>query len=194
MDYLPFWAGGIALTTVVLLHYGLLHSQIGVSGRITALVNRVRAKAHHEPELSDEDMLAALRAMTASEFGDDAVAETPTPAASVIPATLPTSSHLLFFGGLVLGGFIATRAVSAFQWTPTLSGALFTRFADGGPLAYLMLFGGGLLVGVGTRMSGGCTSGHGLGGVPRLERGSLLATAAFFGAGIAVSVLMEVLS
>ena len=40
---------------------------------------------------------------------------------------------------------------------------------------------GGLLVGFGTRLGSGCTSGHGLCGVARLSRRSVAATATFFG-------------
>lgn len=43
----------------------------------------------------------------------------------------------------------------------------------------------GLLVGVGTRLGGGCTSGHGVCGVARLSPRSLLATAVFMVFGIA---------
>ena len=41
----------------------------------------------------------------------------------------------------------------------------------------------GLLVGVGTRFGGGCTSGHGVCGISRLSVRSLVATLAFMGAG-----------
>ena len=41
----------------------------------------------------------------------------------------------------------------------------------------------GLLVGMGTRYGGGCTSGHGVCGLSRLSPRSLLATLAFMGAG-----------
>ena len=44
---------------------------------------------------------------------------------------------------------------------------------------------GGLLVGFGTRMSGGCTSGHGVCGIARLSKRSTVATLIFMGAGIA---------
>jgi uncharacterized membrane protein YedE/YeeE len=40
---------------------------------------------------------------------------------------------------------------------------------------------GGLLVGFGTRLGSGCTSGHGLCGMARLSRRSVAATATFFG-------------
>lgn len=43
----------------------------------------------------------------------------------------------------------------------------------------------GLLVGFGTRLSSGCTSGHGVCGVARMSRRSLLATALFVAAGMA---------
>ena len=47
------------------------------------------------------------------------------------------------------------------------------------------LIGAGLLVGVGTRYGSGCTSGHGVCGLERLSPRSLVATAAFMGAGFA---------
>jgi len=43
----------------------------------------------------------------------------------------------------------------------------------------------GLLVGVGTRLGSGCTSGHGVCGLSRLSLRSLVATLAFMGAGFA---------
>ncbi len=47
------------------------------------------------------------------------------------------------------------------------------------------LIAAGLLVGVGTRYGSGCTSGHGVCGLARLSPRSLVATAAFMGAGFA---------
>ena len=48
-----------------------------------------------------------------------------------------------------------------------------------------LLVAGGLLVGFGTRLGNGCTSGHGVCGLARLSPRSLAATAAFMGAGVA---------
>lgn len=48
---------------------------------------------------------------------------------------------------------------------------------------YGTLIVGGLLVGIGTRYGSGCTSGHGVCGLSRLSPRSLVATAAFMGAG-----------
>src|SRR3546814_397726 len=47
-----------------------------------------------------------------------------------------------------------------------------------------VLVAAGLLVGFGTRLGSGCTSGHGVCGVRRLSQRSMVATAAFIAAGI----------
>ena len=49
----------------------------------------------------------------------------------------------------------------------------------------------GLLVGIGTRYSAGCTSGHGVCGLSRLSPRSLVATLAFMGAGMAIVFVMR---
>jgi hypothetical protein len=43
----------------------------------------------------------------------------------------------------------------------------------------------GLLVGVGTRMGGGCTSGHGVCGIARGSKRSIVATVVFVAAAMA---------
>ena len=48
---------------------------------------------------------------------------------------------------------------------------------------------GGLLVGVGTRVSGGCTSGHGICGIGRFSLRSIIATITFISTGI-ITVLL----
>lgn len=48
----------------------------------------------------------------------------------------------------------------------------------------------GLLVGVGTRMASGCTSGHGILGLARFSPRSMVATGVFLGAGMATATLM----
>jgi len=51
--------------------------------------------------------------------------------------------------------------------------------------SHAALVAGGLLVGYGTRLGGGCTSGHGVCGLARLSLRSLVATCVFLGAGMA---------
>lgn len=49
----------------------------------------------------------------------------------------------------------------------------------------------GLLVGFGTRLGGGCTSGHGVCGISRLSGRSIVATLVFMGTGMATVVVMR---
>jgi uncharacterized membrane protein YedE/YeeE len=49
----------------------------------------------------------------------------------------------------------------------------------------------GLLVGFGTRLGSGCTSGHGICGIARLSKRSISATSVFFGAAIATVFLVH---
>jgi len=71
----------------------------------------------------------------------------------------------LFVAGLVAGGVVA-RVVA-----PESLGAI------GGALPELAV--AGVLVGLGTRLAGGCTSGHGVCGISRLSVRSLAATGTF---------------
>ena len=52
---------------------------------------------------------------------------------------------------------------------------------------------GGVLVGYGTRLSRGCTSGHGICGISGGSRGSMLAVLVFMGVAIATAALVSAL-
>ena len=69
-------------------------------------------------------------------------------------------------------------------------GPAFADIVVDGPLLWPNLFVGGVLVGIGTRMAGGCSSGHGMSGCSRLQPVSLVATSVFFGTAVAVSSLL----
>mgnify|MGYP000025792306 CR=1 FL=1 len=68
-------------------------------------------------------------------------------------------------------------------------GALLVAFVQGGVAAQFpsvpIIVMAGLLVGYGTRLGSGCTSGHGVCGLSRLSRRSLVATALFMASGFA---------
>jgi uncharacterized membrane protein YedE/YeeE len=57
------------------------------------------------------------------------------------------------------------------------------------PASLIVVAAGGLLVGFGTRLSNGCTSGHGVCGIARLSPRSIAATAIFMVAAIVVVAL-----
>jgi uncharacterized membrane protein YedE/YeeE len=56
-----------------------------------------------------------------------------------------------------------------------------------------LLLAAGVLVGVGTRVGGGCTSGHGVCGLSRLSRRSVAGTATFMIAGMAAVAAVHLL-
>ena len=86
------------------------------------------------------------------------------------------SSAWMFLLGLPVGAAIVA----------TLSGGLEATFATP-----LFLAVAGLLVGIGTRLGSGCTSGHGVCGVSRLSQRSIVATITFMTAGIVTVAIMN---
>ena len=87
---------------------------------------------------------------------------------------------------------MSTLLTGDFQWHMSLGDAHEQLFGLGWHTSLLLII-GGIIIGFGTRMGGGCSSGHGLSGCSRLQPGSLVGTAAFFGTAIVVSILLEVL-
>ena len=84
----------------------------------------------------------------------------------VVPRGMDTIWRALFIGGLIPGSFLAMNFAT-----------------DGRPLEMqaspLLTIIAGLLVGFGTRLGSGCTSGHGICGLARFSRRSFTATALF---------------
>jgi uncharacterized membrane protein YedE/YeeE len=109
------------------------------------------------------------------------------------------NGRILGASGL-LGGLIPPRA-GEWRWRAEailgfIAAPFVARFlfAPGAPVIEAnaaMLIVGGLLVGFGTRLANGCTSGHGVCGVARLSLRSLAATAAFMAAGFATVFLVR---
>ena len=205
--YWPWWASAIALAMIGFTYYRVTGLRLGVSG----LLARVSAwRAERKKERTEAAALAnaaaleaALQAATRKAFGDKApaAAESTAPADSTEAASapadkrafVPVSAALVFMLMLVIGGIGGAFARTG-NWQIQYSlGPAWEHFFGSGAAAWAVLFGGGLLVGVGTRLANGCTSGHGLSGCSRLQPASLVATAAFFGAGVGVSFLLAAL-
>ena len=79
--------------------------------------------------------------------------------------------NILFLIGLIIGPIIYTLFKQE-QISISISNS------------YLLLIFAGLLVGIGTRVSGGCTSGHGISGIGRFSVRSIVATITFMIVGI----------
>ena len=94
-----------------------------------------------------------------------------------------------FLVGLVLGGFVS--AITGGGWSPTWNAGMFDTVIGFGPAGKLAwMFVGGLFIGFGTRLAGGCTSGHGIFGMSNFERASLVSTASFMAGGIITTHLI----
>ena len=88
------------------------------------------------------------------------------------------SSNLLFLLGLVvgpLGYFNLTKAPVSFEITNS----------------YIFIIIAGFLVGLGTRMGGGCTSGHGICGISRISMRSIIATITFIFTGMLTVFILQ---
>ena len=73
---------------------------------------------------------------------------------------------------------------------PLISGAFGRPLAlPDMPASWVIVIAGGLLVGFGTRMAGGCTSGHGVCGIARISPRSIAATLIFMGVAAVVVAL-----
>lgn len=94
-------------------------------------------------------------------------------------AQIPTNAAFVI--GLILGPLLY-RAVTGTWPAVTMTASL--------PLIALA----GLLVGFGTRMGSGCTSGHGIVGLARLSPRSIAAVVTFLSAGTATVTLMRLVS
>jgi hypothetical protein len=194
--YWPWWAGAAALGAITVGFWIAIRRPLGVTGVIARFVN-LREELNAERKdaaLSDEAALeAALLAATRESFGDAMPASlTPLP----MPAVRRSSGrprlagHGLFLVGLVAGGLFSRLVRGGLAAGPGLGDA-YAQVVCGGWWACAVLAFGGALVGFGTTLAGGCSSGHGLFGCARLQPGSLLATASFFGAAVGVSLVLK---
>jgi len=81
-----------------------------------------------------------------------------------------------FLIGLIFGGFAAYQ-ITDFQF----------KFRQNYPIILIVI--GGLFVGVGTSLGSGCTSGHGVCGMARLSKRSIVATMIYLSVGIISAIL-----
>ena len=203
--YWPWWLGGTALGLITITFWMAMKSTLGVSSSYDRIVSwredRDLAKAAAVMQETPTGALeSAMMAATMEQFGDDIPddmlldegggAAAATMPMSSTPVRVPWPAHVTFLIATAVGGFLAAFASGSFELQMTL-GSTFERFFGNGILMWAVLLVGGFLIGFGTRMGGGCTSGHGLSGCSRLQPGSLLGTASFFGTAIVVSLALE---
>ena len=90
------------------------------------------------------------------------------------------ADNFLFLVGLILGPLIYSYTTGK-EINISISSSL------------ILLIIGGALVGFGTRLSSGCTSGHGISGISRFSLRSIIATITFMIVGILTVLITEIL-
>lgn len=89
----------------------------------------------------------------------------------------PRTLALAFIIGLPLGAALVAWA----------AGPILSRF----PMSMATLAVAGLVVGIGTRLGSGCTSGHGVCGMSRLSKRSIVATFTFMATGFVTVAIVD---
>lgn len=204
-NFWDWWQGALALAFITLAFWWTLRAPLGVSSSWDRIVHwreeeefarKERAMFENRQQLND-----AMLAETIAQFGKEAVAEllaqqreneAKAAAHSGERRRIPWQAHVTFLAMTMIGGLIASVMRDGFHVQFDM-GADYARLFGSGPHIWALLLCGGMLVGFGTRMAGGCTSGHGLSGCSRLQPGSLVGTAAFFGTAVATSLVLEML-
>jgi len=97
------------------------------------------------------------------------------------PAPSERRWRSLFLGGMVLGALLLTTVLTSLPPAQLQTG-------------WLGMAAAGLIVGYGTRMGSGCTSGHGVCGIARLSPRSIVATLTFMAFGVATVFVIRHLS
>jgi hypothetical protein len=193
---------------VTLGFYFANNRTLGVSGSWARVVqwksdralDEASAAFSQKPKLFEDALMAA----TIEEFGEAEVTRflesrhqnksaTGQQEPVAVARRVHWSVHLAFLCALILGGFIGAliRGKTGIQVD---LGTVHSELFGKGFAFILTLFVGGALIGFGTQLGGGCTSGHGLSGVSRLVPSSLIASMTFFAAAIAFSMAIHYLT
>lgn len=212
-SYWPWWAGAVGLALITINYTLTTDRSFGVSGAWRRVVSwrHEREAARLDAGLDEDVLVAALsagpagpgRTVGAAATAGSATATAPahdvsTPPGGpaepdpVLPRRAPLVTQVALLVSITLGGMLAAATSGRLQlhWD---MGEAYRVLVTGDPLMMAgVLFVGGVLVGLGTRLAGGCSSGHGLSGCGRLYPVSILATAVFFGTAVLVSFLLAV--
>jgi uncharacterized protein len=183
-EFWPWWLGAIAVSGIATMYPFVSGRLLGVSSLYASLVEERKSP---EPVLSELEQ--ALIAETEAEFGPSAE-----------PATRCTfqdrlaqwrfgaeRSRPLFLLGMILGPALAALFWGDQGFSLTLGKGFDQRYGGFGVAPVVVLVASGILIGFGTRLAGGCTSGHGISGFARGQRGSVLTTFVFWTTALAVA-------
>ena len=212
MSYWPWWAGAIGLALVTINYTLTTDKSFGVSSAWDRVLHwrAERRIEQAEAEFTDErELVDALAAATAEHFGTLPEAPAPHAAYADAPAhghdvappaeesvsittrpSIPVVAQAALLISIFVGGWVAAVTTGRFKLRLDMGDGFRQIVTADRATMFGVLFLGGVLVGFGTRLAGGCSSGHGLSGCGRLQPVSIVATAVFFGTAVLVSFLL----
>lgn len=205
MEYWSWWIGALALGLFAVVFSLLTGKPLGVSGSWLSIARRRDDKILKQSAATlagnQDDVHDELMALTMAEFGDDVFnddnpqrrageANADKNAPVLKQEFTPWTVHLVFLATMFLGSYLATISLGDFTISVELS-SLHAKIFENRGEAWLALLFGGMMVGFGTQMAGGCTSGHGLSGTAQLIPASMFSTFVFFGSATALTFLMN---
>ena len=91
--------------------------------------------------------------------------------------------------GMVVGALVSSLLSGDFQWQ-WIPSRWAAAFGTNVPLRLIAALLGGVLLGLGSRWAGGCTSGHGISGTMQLAVSSWISAICFFVGGIVMAALL----
>lgn len=193
-EYLPWWQGALAFGALTILFQLLIARPLGVAGSWAKVLERKAEKERQAQRDAMQDSNAFLEA-TLAEFGEEeidaaALDEADTDTAEKQRTAIPWAAHVVFLLSILIGAMLTAYWHGDFSVQMELS-ALHTQYSGGSIHIWITLLIGGLFVGLGTQMAGGCTSGHGLSGCANLAPASFLSTALFFASAVVFSLLLD---
>lgn len=167
----PWWVSGPLIGLFVLAFFYFMGRPLGASSTYQSALEALRGQ--NDPDSLDFKGLGDKLLLPAERQGG------------------PARWRVWFLAGLVLAG--------ALDWALGGSGGgqlelpgLAETFAGLSLSAKAALLGvGGVLIGFGTRMSGGCTSGHAIFGISNRSLPSVKATLMFFATGMATTFIIQ---
>lgn len=106
--------------------------------------------------------------------------------AALVDPQARRSWRLPFMLGIIGGGALSAALSGGVQLS-TAMGLFDATFGSSLPLKAVVFTMGGVLVGFGARLAGGCTSGHSIVGIAQLAPSSIIATLGFMASGVVVT-------
>ena len=200
-EYWTWWQGGLALGGLTVLFRFVLHRPLGVSGswlKIASSRQEIESEKQAQHFVEDSGAVnSALLEATLEQFGKNALDTQPheeqvpvstTNSVKTMPASI--GQHAVFLLFIFIGGLFYAVISGRFDLDLELSSRL-TNLSHGLMQSWVYLLLGGIMVGFGTQMAAGCTSGHGLSGCAQFSKTSLVASGVFFSSAVITAIFLS---